>query len=126
MRFTGYLTDRQLAAVYRRSRAFAFPSLFEGFGLPVLEAMAHGVPVACSTGGAIPEVAGEAALLFDPLDVDSMTAALRTVLTDEATRCRLAESGPRRAQLYSWERTAALTMAVYDAASRDAGRRGRS
>lgn len=114
--FTGYVTDRQLAAWYRCSSVFVFPSLYEGFGLPVLEAMAHGIPVACSNAGALPEVCGDAALLFNPLSIDSMVAAVDSILGDTALRQRLSHAGMARAAEFSWNRCAELTLAAYEKA----------
>lgn len=116
--FTGYITDLQLAACYRCSYAFALPSLYEGFGLPVIEAMAHGIPVACSNAGALPEVCGEAAAMFDPLSVEEMTSALDRILRDSELREVCRRSGLVRAAEFSWERTARLTMKVYESARR--------
>jgi glycosyltransferase involved in cell wall biosynthesis len=113
--FTGYLSDRQLAACYRCAEAFVFPSLYEGFGIPALEAMAHGVPVASSRGGALPEVCGDAALYFDPLEVDSIEAALRRVLSDSELRAGLIKAGHARERHFSWSRSAEQTLAVYRA-----------
>jgi glycosyltransferase involved in cell wall biosynthesis len=117
IRFTGYITDRQLAACYSRATVFAFPSLFEGFGIPALEAMAHGVPVVCSNAGALPEVCGEAALYFDPLDVDSMADALMRVITDSALRTELSRLGRAREQQFTWLGSAQRTLRVYEKAA---------
>lgn len=116
--FTGYLGDRQLAACYRCAEVFVFPSLFEGFGIPALEAMAHGVPVASSSGGALPEVCGDAAVYFDPLEVESIEDALRRVLTDSDLRSGLIRAGHSRESRFSWSRSAEQTLAVYSAVSR--------
>ena len=113
VKFTGYLSDSELAAFYRRAAVFAFPSLFEGFGIPALEAMAHGVPVACSRAGALPEVCGMAAEYFDPYDVESITAALRRVLTDSGRRGELIREGQARQREFTWRRSAELTLDVY-------------
>ena len=114
--FTGYVSDRQLAACYRCSTAFVLPSLYEGFGLPVLEAMAHGVPVACSNAGALPEVAGDAAVLFDPRSVEAIAAAVSSILSDTILRDRLSQAGKARAAQFSWRRTAELTFSIYEKA----------
>ena len=116
--FTGYLSDRQLAACYRRAELFVLPSLYEGFGLPALEAMAHGVPVACSTGGALPEVCGDAAEYFDPTDVDALAGAIERVLGDRARWEQLVELGHQRERNFSWRRTATETLGVYRQAVR--------
>jgi glycosyltransferase involved in cell wall biosynthesis len=109
---TGYLSDRQLAACYSLSAGFVLPSLYEGFGLPILEAMSHGVPVASSNGGALPEVCGDAALMFDALSVPDIAGALKA-LRSEPLRSRLAEAGRARASEFSWVRTARLTLDIY-------------
>jgi glycosyltransferase involved in cell wall biosynthesis len=114
--FTGYVTDRQLAACYRCATAFVFPSLYEGFGLPALEAMSHGVPMACSDAGSLPEVCGDAALLFDPRSVEAIVDALDRILKDPALRARLSAAGTARAKEFSWTRSAELTLAVYEKA----------
>ena len=110
---TGGLDAATLDALYRHAEAFAYPSLYEGFGLPVLEAMQHGVPVVASNTSSIPEVAGDAALLVDPTDEDALADALRRVLTDDALRADLRARGPRRAAGFSWEATARATLAAY-------------
>jgi len=114
--FTDYITDRQLAACYRSSTMLVLPSLYEGFGLPALEAMAHGIPVACSNAGALPELCGEAAVLFDPLSVDAIADAMEGILRDAAVRARLGEAGLARAKLFTWARTVELTSKVYEQA----------
>lgn len=114
--FTGYVSDRQLAACYRCSTAFVLPSLYEGFGLPVIEAMAHGIPVACSDKGALPEVCGDAAVLFDPRSVDAIADAVNRILADSELRQRLSRAGKARAALFSWKRSADLTVAIYEKA----------
>ena len=95
------------------AEGFVFPSLYEGFGLPVLEAMAREVPVACSNASSLPEVAGEAALLFDPHDPSAIAEALRRLLGDAALRERLRQMGGERVRDFTWERTARLTLESY-------------
>jgi glycosyltransferase involved in cell wall biosynthesis len=112
--FTGYVTDRQLAACYRSSTLFVFPSLYEGFGLPALEAMAQGVPIACSSAGSLPEVCGDSALYFDPRSVEEMTAAIERLLADTELRRKLGAAGVERAKDFSWTRTADLTVQIYE------------
>lgn len=111
--FPGFVPDADLPAVYAGAQALAFPSEFEGFGLPVLEAMACGAPVVCSNTSSLPEVTGSAALLVDPLDVDALTDALRCVLADPALAADLRARGLAQAARFSWERAAAETLAVY-------------
>jgi glycosyltransferase involved in cell wall biosynthesis len=110
---TGYLDEARLASVLAKAEALVFPSLYEGFGLPVLEAMAAGVPVICSRVTAIPEVAGEAAVYFDPRDVEDMASKLALVAHDRALREDLAARGRIRAASFSWERAARETRAIY-------------
>lgn len=106
VRTTGYVTDDDLAALYAACTAFACPSLYEGFGLPVLEALAAGAPTLTSDLSSLPEVAGDAAVLVPPTDVDAIGRGLEQLLTDDALRARLRAAGPERARSYSWERTA--------------------
>ena len=113
VRFAGWLDDAELDALYRAADAFVMPSLAEGFGFPVLEAMLRGTPVACSNVTSLPEVAGDAALLFDPLDTGAIADALRRLLTDAALRDRLTAAGAERARAFSWRRAAELTLASY-------------
>jgi glycosyltransferase involved in cell wall biosynthesis len=110
---TGPLPPADLDALYRGASAFAYPSLAEGFGLPVLEAMARSVPTVVSNTSALPEVAGDAALLVDPRSVTEIAAALERVLTDTELAERLAAAGRARAERFSWEETARRTLAVY-------------
>jgi glycosyltransferase involved in cell wall biosynthesis len=118
VRFTGWLDDDTLDGLYRAADCFVFPSLAEGFGLPVLEAMLRGVPIACSRIGPLEEVAGEAALYFDPTDVGDIARAIESLLTDAALRDRLRSAGFERAKPFTWETTAAETLASYERALR--------
>src|SRR5205807_4900370 len=93
VRFVGWLSGAEIEGLWSSARAFVFPSLYEGFGLPVLEAMARGVPVACSNASSLPEVAGDAALLFDPHDERAIADALERVLRDEDLRATLTARG---------------------------------
>jgi glycosyltransferase involved in cell wall biosynthesis len=116
----GWVSDADLEGLYRACACFVFPSLAEGFGLPVLEAMERGVAVACSNVSAMPEVAGDAARYFDPLDVDDIRAAILDLLGDPALAARLGAAGRARAREFSWERAAKETFAVYERAFRAA------
>jgi glycosyltransferase involved in cell wall biosynthesis len=113
VRLTGWIQRAELEGLYNAARAFAYPSLIEGFGIPILEAMARGLPVACSNAAALPEVAGDAALLFDPHDIGAITDAVRRLLDDAPLREQLIEAGWTRAGQFSWERCALQTLAVY-------------
>ena len=110
---TGYVDDTDLASLYSGATLFAYPSLYEGFGLPVLEALQCATPVIISPRGSLPEVAGDAAVYVDPLDVDGWADAMSTLLRDAAKARELARAGMARAELFSWDRTAALTVAAY-------------
>jgi len=107
------VAEADLPALYSGATLFVFPSLYEGFGLPVLEAMACGTPVVCSNTSSLPEIVGEAALTFDPLDVTEMAAKIEEVLHNEALREEMREKGLRQAAKFSWERTAQETLEVY-------------
>jgi glycosyltransferase involved in cell wall biosynthesis len=110
---TGRTTDEELDALMRGADALVFPSLYEGFGLVVVEAMARGCPVVCSNATALPETGGDAARYFDPLDVDDMAEAIRTVVTDPEVRDDLSRRGRERAATFTWEDAADRTAAVY-------------
>jgi glycosyltransferase involved in cell wall biosynthesis len=116
VRFAGWTSEADVEGLFALSAAFVFPSFYEGFGLPVLEAMARGVPVACSDRASLPEVAGDAALLFDPDDVGSIAGALERLLEDPVEAERLRVAGRARAATFTWERTARLTLASYERA----------
>lgn len=111
---TGYLGQARLEELYRRAALLAFPSLDEGFGLPVLEAMAHGLPVLTSNRSALPEVAGDAALLVDPEDEEGLAGALERLALDRELRERLAAQGLARAALFPWRRAVEGTCRVYE------------
>jgi glycosyltransferase involved in cell wall biosynthesis len=120
--FTGYLPPEDVAGLYRLARVMVFPSLFEGWGLPLTEAMAAGLPIACSNASCIPEQVGDAALIFEPLDAASIAAALRRLWPDVALRQDLAARGKRRVELFSWESAARTFRALYrQAAGRPLG-----
>lgn len=113
IRFLGRVEEIDLPALYSAATAFIFPSEYEGFGLPVLEAMACGTPVACANTSSLPEVAGEAALLFDGADSADMARALSTLLADPARQADLRQRGFERAGQFSWAQTAQKTLALY-------------
>jgi glycosyltransferase involved in cell wall biosynthesis len=113
VRFPEWLSAEELEGLWALAEVFVFPSLYEGFGLPVLEAMARGVPVACSNASSLPEVAGEAALLFDPHDESAIAEALQRLLGDRALREQLRARGLARVADFTWPRTARLTLASY-------------
>lgn len=108
----GYLPAEALAEHYQRARFFCFPSLFEGFGLPVLDAQLQGVPVLTSNNSSLPEIAGDAAILVDPTDVDAIADAMLRLSRDEELRRRLIAAGYENVKRFSWEKAAAETMAV--------------
>jgi glycosyltransferase involved in cell wall biosynthesis len=114
--FPGFVPNEAIPALYAAADAFAFPSLFEGFGIPVLEAMASGTPVCAANTSSVPEVVGDAGLLFDPLDVPAMTDCLRRLLQDQTLRRRLITSGIERAKRFTWEAAAGATLDELEAA----------
>jgi len=113
LRLTGYLGDDELRALYSACRIFIYPSLYEGFGLPPLEAMACGAPVIAGRVPALREVLGNAARLVDPLSVEALAGSIVDLIENDEERRRLASSGPQHAARFSWEQTARLTLNVY-------------
>ena len=116
VRFPAWVSAEEVEGLWALADVFVFPSLYEGFGLPVLEAMARGVPVACSNASSLPEVAGEAALLFDPHDEAAIAGSLRRLLDDHALRERLRNLGLAQVEQFTWERTARATLHSYERA----------
>jgi glycosyltransferase involved in cell wall biosynthesis len=116
VRFTGWIPREELYDLFARAWAFLYPTRFEGFGLPVLEALAAGIPTACSNIEPVSGIAADAALKFDPGDTGAIAQAMTRLACDEALRGELSEKGPARAAKYSWERTARLTLATIRAA----------
>jgi glycosyltransferase involved in cell wall biosynthesis len=114
VRFAGWLEDGVLDGLYRAATCFVFPSLAEGFGLPVLDALVRGTPVACSNATSLPEVAGDAVLYFEPTDTSAIAAAIERLLHDSALGDRLRAAGPEQAKKFSWQRTAEGTLASYE------------
>jgi glycosyltransferase involved in cell wall biosynthesis len=107
-----YLDASQLATVYRQAEVFVFPSIYEGFGFPLLEAMTHGVPAIAANSSSLPEIGGDATLYFEPRDVGGLTRQLRRVLDDRVLRDSLIARGKERAAQFRWEDAAAKTLAV--------------
>jgi len=118
VRFLGYVSDGTLRILYRLASLFVFPSLYEGFGLPPLEAMASGTPVVTSNQSSLPEVTGDAAVLVDPYDVSSIVDGMRRVLTDPVLAANLRRRGPERAREFSWPRSVQKIRAVYEQVGR--------
>ena len=110
---TGYVPDAHLQELYSRAILFVFPSLYEGFGLPILEAMTNGIPVVCSGVSSLPEVAGDAALFFDPYDVNDIAMKMYQVLQDLDLRQELISKGYENVKRFSWEQTARQTIGIY-------------
>ncbi|HVF40953.1 MAG TPA: glycosyltransferase family 1 protein [Gemmatimonadaceae bacterium] len=111
--FTGYLPDADVVALMKNASLFAYPSLYEGFGLLALDAQNAGVPVACSSGSSLPEVAGRGALMFDPTSVDEMATAIKRCLLDMDLRASLIAAGYDNARRFSWAKTARETLDIY-------------
>ena len=114
LRILNYVPDEDLVALYTGARAFLYPSLYEGFGLPILEAMACGCPVICARTSSLPEVAGEAAILVDPFSPKELAEAIEQVITREDIRKALIARGFDRVRLFSWEKTARKTLEVFE------------
>ncbi|MCB9139813.1 MAG: glycosyltransferase family 4 protein [Caldilineaceae bacterium] len=119
VRFTGYAPDADLPPLYSGAAAVLLPSLYEGFGFPVLEAMACGAPVACSNASSLPEVAGDAALLVPPTDDEALAAAVGRLLDDGELAAGLVAAGKRQAARFTWSRCAAETAALYELVNRE-------
>jgi glycosyltransferase involved in cell wall biosynthesis len=119
IRVAGYVPEEDLPAVYAGARMFVYPSLYEGFGIPILEALACGVPTITSTTSSMPEVAGDAAVLVDPSDGAALAGAMRRLHRDEALRESLRRKGPVRAAAFSWDETARMTAGTYRRALAD-------
>ncbi|HEY6042640.1 MAG TPA: glycosyltransferase family 1 protein, partial [Anaerolineae bacterium] len=114
--FTDWVDEADAPALMNLADVFVFPSLYEGFGLPPLEAMACGIPVICSNASSLPEIMGEAGILFEPHDTHALVQAMSRVLENEGTRQALRKAGLEQAQKFSWERAARETLQVYEEA----------
>ena len=110
----GYVPQRFLPDLYRGASLFVYPSLYEGFGLPVIEAMACGVPVLASNATSLPEVVGDAGVLMNPYDVDEWREGMLELLDDKKMRDEMSEKGLERAKLFTWEKCAQVTLNVYN------------
>jgi glycosyltransferase involved in cell wall biosynthesis len=119
--FTGYVPERDLAGLYSGAICFVYPSYFEGFGLPIVEAMQCGVPVIAGNRTSIPEIAGDAGLLFDPFDTQALVSALTQVIDDPEFRAELSVKGLQRAQTFDWKTTAQMTLGAYERAVKRKG-----
>jgi glycosyltransferase involved in cell wall biosynthesis len=121
VRLLGYVDDGPLPALYSGAQAFVFPSLYEGFGIPVVEAMACGTPVVSSTTTSLAEVCGDAALLVDPQQTEAIAAAMLRLVDDDTLRQSLRARGLERARCFTWERATQLTWQVLERAQAEAG-----
>ncbi len=114
--FTGFVSDEEMVALYKSAKVYVVPSFEEGFGIPLLEAMACGVPVASSQRASLPEVGGDAAIYFDPYSVDDMALKISTILNSQMIQRELVEKGHKRVKEFSWRKMAELTLKVYNSA----------
>jgi len=112
--FTGFVTDTDLPYLYTNAKFYAFPSFCEGFGLPALEACSYGIPVIASNSSCLPEVLADAALFFNPENIDEIVHAMHTVVTDDTVTKKLIAAGYRRSQFFSWEKMAEITLDLYN------------
>jgi glycosyltransferase involved in cell wall biosynthesis len=126
VRFLGYAQEADLRVLYSAAKLFVYPSMYEGFGLPPLEAMACGAPVITSNTSALPEVVGDAALLIDPHNSEALCQAMQTVLCHDELRLRMRQQSFARAGLFSWEQTAEKTLAVYEEVCPERSKGGRA
>jgi glycosyltransferase involved in cell wall biosynthesis len=111
--FTGYVSERELAEIYNAVDLFVFPSLYEGFGIPPLEAMACGTPVITSNTSSLPEVVGDAAIVVDPYDADKLVEEMYQLLTDDGLKKEMIRKGLKRSKMFSWDESARKTLRVY-------------
>lgn len=121
VRITGYLPDEQLAVLYQNARGFILPSLYEGFGIPVLEAMSFGLPVAASNAGSLPELVGDVGILFEPENLTDIERAIEILLTDDDCRTLAQQRAPMQAAKFSWRATAEKMRTIYEAGCNSTG-----
>jgi len=114
LKYLGFVPSKELPHLYSAATSFVFPSIYEGFGLPILEAMASGTPVICSDATSLPEVGGDAPLMHSPEDVDTLTAHLRLMIEDADEKSRMTALGLARARQFSWSRCADKTFEAYE------------
>ena len=114
IRLLGVARDEDLPLLYNCADLFVYPSLYEGFGLPPLEAMACGVPVITSNTSSLPEVVGNAGIMVDPHDINSLSEAMNNVLKDQELRCRMSRDGLKRSKMFTWEKTVSGVLKVYN------------
>ena len=114
MKLVGYIPDEDLSLLYSGSECFVFPSLYEGFGIPVLEAMKSGVPVITSNVSSLPEIGGDAALYVDPYNEEEIAKAMEKIVEDGQLKETLIEKGLKRAKLFSWKKMAEETLEIYN------------
>jgi glycosyltransferase involved in cell wall biosynthesis len=119
--FTGYVPETDLPALYTGALCFVYPSYFEGFGLPPLEAMQCGTPVITGDRTSLPEVVGDAGLMVDPFDEDALASAIARMIDDVALRADFRRKGLDRARMFNWQRTARLTLEIYEQAVKGKG-----
>ena len=117
--FTGFIPDEDLAYLYNAATLLVFPSLEEGFGLPAIEAMACGTPVAASSTGSLPEILGPVGRYFDPTKVEDMVVVIRELLSDEPLRKKMKADGLKRSESFRWKRAAEDTLAIFEELSRN-------
>ena len=120
VRFIGRVAEEDKVALYQQARAFLYPTIYEGFGLPALEALACGVPVVGSNASSVPEIVGDAGILVDPKDARAMAGALIAVCTDDALHDELSERALKQAEKFSWEKCARETVEAYESVIRAA------
>ena len=113
VKIKNYVTEQELARLYKNASFFVYPSIYEGFGLPLVEAMSYGLPILTSNSSAMPEVVGEAGILVDPLNAESIADGLRLLITDDRTRLDLAKKSIERAACFTWKKTVQIIWSLF-------------